>query len=191
MRREPRKELAVRRGERGSSYVIALLALFVLTILGLALVVVTQNEVQIGANERTINRVFYAADSGLATGAAQTLTSRDYSPQTLTLKESNPGGANNNIAEVVHVTALTPIAISRCNWCPSNANGVPQFFKVNHVVNVTADRVAWTGAGPPPANATNLGEKTVGVMFEFQPFPSPPTSAVSDQLNPNLTKILF
>jgi Tfp pilus assembly protein PilX len=186
-----REKLAVRRGERGSAYVIALLALFVLTILGLALVVITQNEVQIGANERTINRVFYAADSGLAVGAAKTLTSRDYTPQTVTLKESNPGGATNNIAEVVSVTALTPVAISRCNWCPSNANGVPQFFKVNHVVNATSDRLAWAGAGPPPVGATNLGEKTVGVMFEFQPWPSPPTSAVSDVVNPNLTKILF
>lgn len=188
MKKEEKKN---RRGEEGSAYVIALLALFVLTILGLALVVITQNEVAIGANERTINRVFYAADSGLEVGAAQTLTSRDYQPMTLTMKESNPGGANNNIAEVVSVTALTPIAIARCNWCPSNANGVPQFFKVNHVVNATSDRLAWTGAGPPPPTATKLGEKTVGVMFEFQPFPSPPTSAVSTTLNPNLTKVLF
>src|SRR5262249_39687301 len=135
------REQSARRGEQGSSYVIALLALFVLTILGLALVVVTQNEVQIGANERTINRVFDAADSGLEVGAAQTLTSRDYAPMTLTLPESHPGGPNNNIAEVVHVTALTPIAIARCNWCPANANGVPQFFKVNHVVNATSDRL--------------------------------------------------
>jgi Tfp pilus assembly protein PilX len=186
-----KSEIAARHGERGSSYVIALLALFVLTILGLALVVVTQNEVQIGANERTINRVFYAADSGLQVGAAKTLTARDYSPQTLTIPESTPGGGNNHIAEVVKITALTPIAISRCNWCPANANGVPQFFKVNHVVNATADRLAWNGTGAPPAGATNLGEKTLGVMFEFQPWPSPPTAAVSDTLNPDLTKVLF
>ena len=60
------KAVAKSRSEEGSSYVIALLALFVLTILGLALVVLTQNEVQIGANERTINRVFYAAEAGAA-----------------------------------------------------------------------------------------------------------------------------
>ena len=185
---------ALHRGERGSSYIIALLALFVLTVLGLALVLTIQNEVQIGANERTINRVFYAADSGLGVGAAKTLVARDYSPQTVTIPEASPSGANNNLAEVVQVTALTPIGIARCNWCPANANGVPQFFKVNHVVNATADRYAWHGTGAPPAppaDATKLGEKKLGVMFEFQPWPSPPTAAVSNNLNPNLANVLF
>jgi Tfp pilus assembly protein PilX len=182
---------AIRRAERGSAYIIALLALFVLTVLGLALVVTTQNEVQIGANEQTINRVFYAADSGLGVGAAKTLVARDYSPQMVTIPEASPSGADNNIAEVVQVTALTPIGIARCNWCPANANGVPQFFKVNHVVNATADRYAWHGTGAPPANATKLGEKKLGVMFEFQPWPSPPTAAVSNDLNPNLANVLF
>jgi Tfp pilus assembly protein PilX len=186
-----RSEIAPRRGERGSSYVIALMALFVLTILGLALVVMTQNEVQIGANERTINRVFFAADSGLGMAAAKTLTARDYTPTVMSLKESTPGGGNNNIAEVVSVTGLLPLSISRCNWCPANANGVPQFFKVNHVVNATADRLAWNGTGTPPVGATNLGEKVLGVMYEFQPWPSPPTSSVSDVVNPNLARILF
>ena len=184
-------QITPRRGERGSSYVIALMALFVLTILGLALVVMTQNEVQIGANERTINRVFFAADSGLGVAAAKTLTARDYTPTVMSLKEGTPGGGNNQIAEVVSVTGLMPLSISRCNWCPANANGVPQFFKVNHVVNATADRLAWNGAGAPPSTATNLGEKVLGVMYEFQPWPSPPTSSVSDIVNPNLAKILF
>jgi Tfp pilus assembly protein PilX len=179
-------EITLRRGERGSSYVIALLALFVLTILGLALVVMTQNEVQIGANERTINRVFYAADSGLAIEAAKALTSRDYTPTTVTMPESTPGGGTNTISETVSITAMVPVAISRCNWCPSNANGQPQYFKVVQVVNATSDRIASTGT-----TTTNLGEKVLGVMYEFQPWPSPPTSSVSDTLNPNLPKILF
>ena len=54
-----------RPSETGSAYIVTLLALVVLTILALALAMVTQTEVQVGANEKTINRTFYAADSGL------------------------------------------------------------------------------------------------------------------------------
>ena len=54
-------------------------------------------------------------------------------------------------------TTFVPIAISRCNWCPSNANGQPQYFKVIQVVNATSDRIASTGT-----TTTNLGEKVLG-----------------------------
>ena len=42
------------RSEAGSAYVITLLALVVLTILALSLALVTQTEVQVGSNERTV-----------------------------------------------------------------------------------------------------------------------------------------
>ena len=57
-----------------------MLVLVVLTILGLALSLITQTETQIGNNERVINRVFYAADSGTHAGLAQVLVSRDFTP---------------------------------------------------------------------------------------------------------------
>ena len=47
----------------------------------------------------------------------------------------------------------------------------PKFWQVNHAVSATAQRVAWTGSGDPPANATLLGQKTLSGMFQFQPWP--------------------
>ncbi len=52
--------------EQGSAYVVTLLALVVLTILALSLTLLTQSEMQIGTNERIVQRIFYAADAGVA-----------------------------------------------------------------------------------------------------------------------------
>jgi Tfp pilus assembly protein PilX len=60
-----------RRGEAGSAYLVAILALVVLTIAGLSLALITQTETQIGANEKMVERAFYAADSGIAISTQQ------------------------------------------------------------------------------------------------------------------------
>ena len=45
----------------GGAYAAALLALAVLSAIGLALIDVTETEVRIGANERSVQRTFYVA----------------------------------------------------------------------------------------------------------------------------------
>jgi Tfp pilus assembly protein PilX len=167
-----------RPGERGSAYITALLALVVLTILALALLFVTQTEVQVGANERTANRTFYAADSGLGIAAAKALASGKYTPSTVILNESVAG--NVHIADRVEIEALAPIQTVRCDWCPANDDGVPKFWKVNHAATAVAQRVSWQGTADPPAGATVLAQKTLSATFEFQPWPSPPVESIAD-----------
>jgi hypothetical protein len=176
-----------RRGEAGSAYVVTLLALVVLTILGLALALVTQTEVQVGINERTVNRTFYSADSGLGVAAANVLVSARYRPSTVMLNQITVG--DSQVADRVEVTPAAPILTVRCDWCPANDDGVPKFFKVHHAVTATAQRIAWTGTGPPPADATLLGQKTVSVMYEFQPWPTPPVDSIPEA--EELQKIKF
>ncbi len=55
----------MRRGERGAALVIAILVLAILTVIGIALMLVTSTESRIAANEWSINRAFYASDSGI------------------------------------------------------------------------------------------------------------------------------
>ena len=50
--------------QSGSAYLAALLAMVVLSIIGLSLAFITQNEMLIGANQRTVTRVLYDADAG-------------------------------------------------------------------------------------------------------------------------------
>lgn len=179
------------RCETGSAYVMTLLALVVLTVLALVLVFLTGTEVQVATNERSINRTFYAADSGLGVAAAQALVSGNYGPNILLLNETVVGGTH--VAERVEIAPMAPILLVRCDWCPANDDGVPEFWKVNHATTATARRLAWNGtwdgADPVPPEAQLRGEKTLSVMLEFQPWPTPPVESIADSAA--LQKIKF
>ena len=57
--------------ERGAALVIAILVLAILTVIGIALMLVTSTESRIAANEWSINRAFYASDSGIRWASVQ------------------------------------------------------------------------------------------------------------------------
>lgn len=67
-----RRGLAVRRRrERGAALVIAILVLAILTVIGIALMLITSTESRIAANEWSINRGFYASDAGIRWATVQ------------------------------------------------------------------------------------------------------------------------
>ena len=57
--------------ERGVALVLAILTLFILSVMGLALLFSTTTELRIAGAEASINRVLYAADSGVQYGMVQ------------------------------------------------------------------------------------------------------------------------
>lgn len=59
------------RGERGAALVLAILVLAILTVVGIALMLVTSTEARIAANEWSVNRAFYAADAGIRWAAVE------------------------------------------------------------------------------------------------------------------------
>jgi hypothetical protein len=177
------------RSEAGSAYVITLLALVVLTILALSLALVTQTEVQVGSNERTVSRMFYSADSGLGVAVAEALLVNNNpdnptlpGPRTVVLNKISVGAGdyrNTNVADRVIISAFVPIQYVRCDLCQSE-EGKQKFWRVNHAVSATAQRVAWTGSGDPPDDATLLGQKTLSGMFQFEPWPLDPGQIPKD-----------
>jgi hypothetical protein len=177
------------RSEAGSAYVITLLALVVLTILALSLALVTQTEVQVGSNERTVSRMFYSADSGLGVAVAEALLVNNNpdnptlpGSRTVLLNKVSVGAGSNlstNVADRVTISAFVPIQYVRCDLCQSE-EGRQKFWRVNHAVSATAERIAWTGSGAPPADATLLGQKTLSAMFQFEPWPLDPSSIPED-----------
>ena len=169
-----------RSSEAGSAYVITLLALVVLTILALSLALVTQTEVQVGANETTVNRTFYAADSGVGISVAEILANHDYKGRTVILNKVSVGAGSSlstNVADRVTLSPAVQINQYPCNWCPQNQGG-QQFYVTTFAISSTAQRISWSGGGDPPADATVLGQKTVRAMIEVQPW-KPQTDAVT------------
>ncbi len=57
--------------QRGAALILALLAITILTILGLALMFVSTTEVRLAAAEGSINKALYSADAGIQWTAGQ------------------------------------------------------------------------------------------------------------------------
>lgn len=151
---------AARRGERGSAYIIALLVLLALTVIGLSLALTTGSEIDIGANERTANRVFYAADAGIGEATTHLIFSNDNQPRTYTLLDPlDPLKATTGVR--VEVTPFHAI-----NDAPSNLSEINQgseFLKITYAVNALATRFA------RGSTDVVLAQKRLGVMLDIDP----------------------
>ena len=111
-----RPAVSASRGEAGSAYIVVLLVLVVLAIFGIALSMITQTEMQIGSNERTINRVFYAADAGIELAIARAIVTADHTPQSFTYTDSGASLVNSKLemGTQVEVSAFHPIQVTAC-----------------------------------------------------------------------------
>lgn len=153
------------RAEAGSAYLVAILALVVLTIAGLSLALITQTEMQIGANEKMIERSFYAADSGIALSTARTLVERRGAWSEL-YEIPDPEGYGLRLEHLVDVSPFYPIATAPCNLCDvTNAGqyGSKNYQRTNHAVTSTAVRRV-------PGTQGHLAERSLAAMTEFQPW---------------------
>lgn len=141
--RPTRSPVSPTHGEAGSAYVVALLVLVVLSIVGLSLSVITQTEMQVGSNERTAQRVFYAADSGIGAATARSLVTADFEAQCLTIPDSN--SALLNLRQRVAVSAFRPILSAPCHLCEINNSGqygTKNYQKITHGVTTNAERLS-------------------------------------------------
>jgi hypothetical protein len=175
-----------RRSEAGSAYLVAIIALVVLTIVGLSLALITQTEMQIGSNERQIERAFYAADSGISLSTARTLVTRRPAWSEL-YKLQDPASSAIRFEHLVDVSPFFPIARGSCNLCDiSNTGqyGGRVYEKVNHAVTSTAVRRF-------PGTEVPLAERSLTAMVEIQPWELPP-EAVQAIVDPaQLAKIKY
>lgn len=165
--------LSPARGEAGSAYIITLLALVVLTIVGLSLSVITQSELIIGANERVEKRTFYAADSGVAHSLARALVQGDYGAREVTLDD--PSARLSNVGFNVAMSPLLPISNPPCNLCQINNAGQynsPSFSAVDFAVTSVAERRRGALSGP-------LASKTISSMMLVQPTQLPTDALVA------------
>jgi len=172
--------------ERGSAYLVTLFALIVLTMVGLSVSLITQSEMQIGANERVSNRVFYAADTGVSLATARALVSADYTSQTYVLQDPMPRSTV-AMEHSIAISPFYPLLNSPCNLCQINnagQYGAKVLYKTNHGVTSQATRQG--GASDTP-----IAFRSVSTMIEVQPW-DPPSEAFLALNNPEeLKKLKF
>ena len=170
----------------GSVFLICLFGLVVLTIVGLALSLVTQSEMRLGANQRPILRVFYAADAGIAASTAKALTSADYDGATYEMSDGEGLNAL-NFRHEVDVSPFYPILDSPCNLCEINNAGTyseSSYRRINHALTANVRRVAG-------AEETLLARKTLSSMIEVHPWKTSPEAYLPIDDPNELKKIRF
>ena len=162
--RDHRMTDVTRGREAGSAYIIALMALFLLTILGISLSLVTQTEVLAGSQERTIERTFYAAESGLEVSIAQALGEGNFGPvQHKTQRASVEQGALMQVEEDVQSSPFFCMGDAPCNFCSINQGST--WVKRNHMLASNATRQAVIDA----SNQVAVGRKQITEMVDVEP----------------------
>jgi hypothetical protein len=153
----------------GSAYLVAILALALLTGVGLVTALIAQSEMLIGANERAVQGLFYAAESGLAASLARALANDDYTPAVLDLPDRR-GGA---VSHRVETSTFQMVLSAPCNLCEVGAPdyGASRFRRLAFAVTARARRDSvggglWSGAA---AQST---------VIEVQPWPPPSATSV-------------
>ena len=159
-----------RRGgrQRGIAYVAVLLVLAALTILGLSLVLVTQSEVLSGFQERIMERVFYAAESGLQLPIANALAEGDFEATVHEREASTTESAAdpNQLAEVkerVESSRLLCLVEVPCNLCSINQGRT--YTRRNHALAANAERLGVAA----DATEVRIGRKSLSDMVDVEP----------------------
>lgn len=161
-----------RRSQNGSAYITVLLVMLVLTMMGLVLSLVTQTEMEIGANERLINRTFYAADAGIEVAIARALVTNDYTAKTFLYKDVTSGPvAELEFGSEVSLTPMLPILDLPCNLCEINnastyQGGGSSLRKINYAVTSTAVRYGLGGNG----TRRPLASKQLSATIQVEPW---------------------
>jgi hypothetical protein len=171
-----------RRGEHGSAFTVALLVLLVLTVAGLALTLMTQTEMRIGANERETNRTFYAADSGINVSTGRTLWLGD-SPQAIPPILINTTQQDQSLSSAPPLTfsdqiTVTPLWLLHTEYAYKasiNQNQNPKYLNFTYIVNSTATRVGQSGPVASPYTQT-MAQRIVSAMVAIQPTPETVTN---------------
>lgn len=157
-----------RQHQAGSAFILVLLALVVLTILGLGLALVTQTEYQLGANERSISRTFYASDSGPAVAATFVLVNHDRTPKVFMMNDGRTLGSGGKTRSQASTTPFAAVAAGPCNLC--NVAGTSQSYRnglytASNVVSSYGAYVTTDNAG----TATFQAQKSVFSWLDMQP----------------------
>jgi len=148
--------------EQGSAYIVTLLVLFVLTALGLSLALITSTESTMGSQERTIQRTFYAADSGLSLALASVLSNNGCEAKCVFLEDD--ATVQHGLLDQIEVTKMAVVSDQASNLSQINDSRYRNF---NYYVASRAARIA-RGADDIP-----IAQRTVSQMFALDPWVTP------------------
>jgi len=156
--------------EKGVALVLAILTIFILTILGIALLFTTTTELQVGGAETTVNKSFYSADSGAQYGMYQGKLGQTLGPCTVssvsgywcfTVPERNTGSTQRTLT-----VDVAPFRLVDYQLVPGNQINVGStpIYNVGYHFDSLAESFL-------PSSTTISSQKTISVDFTVGPVP--------------------
>lgn len=155
--------------QRGSAYLLALVALVLLTGLGLAVSQMAQTERLLGGGEAALADALAGAESGLELAATRMVLAESAAPLELLM---NRRTASAGTESAVRVTASAPVAarLHPCNLCELNpADEGARIYRVEYVVEAGGERIVWR-AGGEADEGERRAVRAVDGMFALQPW---------------------
>lgn len=156
--------------ESGASYILVLLVLLVVSVVAVALLFVTTTEMRIGANERSMQRTFAAAESGIGFGAARMLVTGDFSERTFSINVDPDGTSPVWRRPSVENCPMYPLIEAPCRLC--EINGAGTYGASNYSRSQVSIIVFGRRSGP----AETVSERRLSATLDLQPTQIP-TSA--------------
>ena len=157
------------RSEEGSAYMVTLMVMLVLSIVGLSLTMISRTELMLSSNERTTERIFYAADSGIALAAAQILYKQRTDPSNVRVADprlQHDGTESVKLQDSVEISRSIPILDMPCDLCQVNS-GETKFYVINHAVTSVGTR---EGLATQGGEQVPIAQATVSAMLLVQPW---------------------
>ena len=172
--------------ERGSVFIVALLALVLLTAIGLSLALVTETEMLLGANEQVITETFYAAETGVSVVLGQTTTGNT-DERCFAALAKEEGDADRmvgvrNLGYSIDTTSVYPVAFDVAAYSKANEGRGDVLYSGFFHGSVRALRGSWPAANDVPRQAeedltaidfTVQSQKMIDLSFFVSPIQSP------------------
>ena len=167
-----RKATRTTRSERGSLFLVAILTLFILTLVGLSLAVVTETEMLLGGNEWAIQEIHYAAEAGINVQVAQMLVGGDPAAKTFALPSYFGQKQQNQLGFDIRTTGLSEISRGPLPYSSANEGRASVDYGYYFMMS-RAQRTAWSKGADVPTCAdlekNQLGYKTITTGFYLAP----------------------
>lgn len=170
----------------GSTFILVLVALVIITFLGLSLTFVTEIEMQLGGNERIMTQTFYGAESGIHAPIAAVITSQDWRGEEFAFIEGEIG--DRWIGRRVRTSRVHAIGPPQAPPMTMANEGEAEFGTYSIFLRATAERVAWPkGASTDPepplypdgdpreSQVTVQSQTQLTIRYVLSPLQKPPT----------------
>ena len=152
-----------RNQKRASAFVMAMIALAVLTVVGLSLSMVTETEMSLGETEKVINEQFYANEGGGTTQISTLLATNGLEGVNVVFpsQAQRNSQAQITIGYDVVSSGLAPVATDELPYTKVNEGKGDKLYAFFYHTKTLARRTAWSQKDPV-ASCADISSKELG-----------------------------